>query len=1062
MEFMVYRHHPLLIGISRFPVYNRLAMNSTELPKSYDPSVEEPKIRERWIEANPFHADPNARGDPYCIVIPPPNVTASLHLGHALNNTLQDILIRYHRMKGCKTLWMPGTDHAGIATQTVVDKRLQSEGKPALKDYKNLEREGKDGRTQFIEKVQAWKDEYEADITDQLKLMGCSCDWDRQRFTMDEVCARAVREAFFQLFKDGLIYRGKRLVNWDPATQTALADDEVENEEIDGYFWYMKYPIVDESGRATGEFATVATTRPETMLGDVALAVNPHDEARNSFVGHLVRLPIVNRIIKIIADDYVVIPDPESPDAKARFASGFLKVTPAHDPNDWEIAKRHNLEVINIFAPDATISREHGWSEVEAEIKDGDPILKNLLGMDRYDARNAIVDWFRKNNLLDDVKPYRHAVGHSYRSHVAIEPYLSDQWYVRVTDDRLRGAALRAMAEDQRTDVDGRGENWEGHLRFYPQRYAKTFQTWHENLRDWCISRQLWWGHRIPVWGGTGLSGETRESAPGENRVAEFDRIEQWQREGRIAVHLADIHEIYADGRAKLGERSKHYFVCVRDPQNDHEIVNQLEKWGLDQDPDVLDTWFSSALWPMSTMGWPDPSAFANDFPEGESLINTFNPSNVLCTAREIITLWVSRMVMFNTYFLNRLPFHDVFIHAMIQDGAGRKMSKSLGNGVDPRDIIKSMGTDAMRFTLAQMTTQTQDVRMPVEFDGEIGANSSPKFEIGKRFCNKLWNAARFSIAELSKVNGHGISTLKPERLIDRWILLQLWDCQVSIFRSLPTTPENRDRSGGAPYRFQVYANSLYSFVWGDFCDWYLEGIKHSIQDDPVQQSILRAVISTIIRWLHPIMPFITESLSTGVENLKVQPHASVLNLDQNNPHQLVATAAWPEVDTSFLGTKNERSDVVDKFERVRTLVTAIREVRSHQNVPDRQKVVFHVADDATADLIEESQGVVEILAGLKNFTQGAAPTDAVPVLIGGVEHAMSNLAEAVDAKAGRERLTKRKEELEKQIGNLKGRLANENYVKKAPAHLVEETHTQLAEAEAEYATLNARQENAV
>jgi len=1037
-------------------------MNPTELPKSYDPSVEEPKIRERWLQTDPFHVDPNADGKPYCIVIPPPNVTAALHLGHALNNTLQDILIRYHRMNGAKTLWMPGTDHAGIATQTVVDMRLQSEGKLALKDYKNLEREGKDGRTQFIEKVQAWKDEYEADITDQLKLMGCSCDWDRQRFTMDEVCARAVREAFFQLFNDGLIYRGKRLVNWDPATQTALADDEVENEEIDGYFWYMKYPIVDEHGNETGEHATVATTRPETMLGDTAVAVNPCDQKRKAFVGKRVRLPIVNRMIEIIADDYVVLPDPNSPDAKAQFASGFLKVTPAHDPNDWEIGKRHDLDVINVFAPDATISREFGWSEIEPEIK-GDEILENLLGMDRYEARQAIVDWFRKNNLLADVKPYRHAVGHSYRSHVAIEPYLSDQWYVRVTDDRLRGAALDALAPDQmETIADAckygleedrkecaqespdkvrpKKEPWHGRLRFYPERYTKTFQTWHENLRDWCISRQLWWGHRIPVWG---LEGGPTNLGPDpeviDSRLKELK--EKYGEDLCVRVLRREDYEVMEQDLFA----SSNMACCLR--KDIPELIAELETLGFQRDPDVLDTWFSSALWPMSTMGWPEPGAFPEDFPEGEALLNTFNPTNVLCTAREIITLWVSRMVMFNTYFRNRLPFRDVFIHAMIQDGEGRKMSKSLGNGVDPRDIIKSKGTDAMRFTLAQMTTQTQDVRMPVEFDETIGANTSSKFESGRRLCNKLWNATRFALNNLRpKTAGDSPGSEKkpadPTRLIDRWILSRL-------ARTLSEC-ENALKE----YQFNIYAQSIYDLIWRDFCDWYLEGIKGTVRDDPTQQSILRAVLAAIHRIAHPIMPFITESLHNSIEAIPVQPHPAIA-LPASD---LATTSPWPVInDNSLVDPGCE-----ENFERIRSLVSAIREVRSLHNVPDRRRITFHIADDQTAAEIENAEGVVDILAGLGTVTRDAPPETAVAVTIFGLEHALSDLSDTVDVDTERERLSKRKSELKRQIASLKGRLANENYVRKAPPHLVEETRAQLAEAEAEFATLTARQENAV
>ncbi len=1026
-------------------------MSATDLAKSYDPRVEEPKVRECWQKAKPFRVNLDAPGDPYSIVIPPPNVTAPLHLGHALNNSLQDILIRYHRMRGCKTLWMPGTDHAGIATQTVVEKRLlETEGRKRT-DFE---------RDEFIARVQEWKDIYEADITDQLQLMGCSCDWDRQRFTMDDMCARSVREAFFKLFKDGLIYRGKRLVNWDPATQTALADDEVENEEVDGYFWYLKYPVVDDDGKETGEFVTVATTRPETMLGDTAVAVNPNDTTRQQLIGKQVRLPIVNRVISIIGDDYVVLPDAASSDPKAQYASGFLKVTPAHDTNDWEIGLRHCLDVINVMAPDGTISRDFGWKAVEPNLEPHE-FLGSVLGLDRYEARESIVNWFRENDLLENVKPYSHSVGHSYRSHVAVEPYLSDQWYVRVRDHRLRGAALNAMVDDQRGEIDEAcgyelnedarkhrelisnagvtktddtpsGEaDWCGQLRFYPERYAKTFKHWHENLRDWCISRQLWWGHQIPVWSRSSRLSESK----GIEVLAEItEKVHGWSLQKRIAVQFrGEFHELEA---TELTDQSiPAGFFCIRDPKGaDREIVEYLEGYGFQQDPDVLDTWFSSALWPISTMGWPDPEAYPNEIPEGSALLETFNPTNVLTTAREIITLWVSRMVMFNTYFQNRLPFTDVFIHAMIQDGEGRKMSKSLGNGVDPRDIIKSKGTDAMRFTLTQMTTQTQDVRMPVEFDAELDANTSPKFEVGRRLCNKLWNATRFALSTLSRVEegeGSGDSTATPIRLIDRWILSRLARTVAECEGAL------------REYQFSVYAQTFYDLFWRDFCDWYLEGIKGTVRDDAAQQSVLRAVLGALHRVAHPIMPFITETLHSSIEVLAVQPLASI----QLPTSELASTSAWPICAETLIDRAAE-----EEFEAVRGLIAALREVRSRQNVPDRRQITLHVNGDATAAQITAAEGVVEIMAGLELVTRDAPTGNAITVSVAGVEHALSNLAEAVDTAAEQERLSKRMDELAKQIGNLNGRLGNKNYVDKAPGHLVDETKRQLSEAEAELA----------
>ncbi|MHC4384186.1 MAG: valine--tRNA ligase, partial [Planctomycetota bacterium] len=630
-----------------------------QLAKSYAPATAEPEVQARWDAAGVFHAVPTDAGEPYCIVIPPPNVTAALHIGHALNNSLQDVLIRYHRMRGFNTIWMPGTDHAGISTQTVVEKRLLQEHT----------RRADLGREQFVARVQAWKDEYEATIVEQLKAMGCSCDWERQRFTMDDVCARAVREAFFRFFRDGLVYRGKRLVNWDPVTQTALADDEVEMKEVDGHMWYLRYPVVPDGAGRDDEFVTVATTRPETMLGDTAVAINPRDPRAEALAGRRVRLPIVDRVVPIVADDYVVRTD-DADNPMAGYATGFLKVTPAHDPNDWEIGNRHGLEVINILAPDGSISGDHGWRDIE----DPSPEATQLFGLSREDAREKVVEWFKQRGLLEAVRDYHHSVGHSYRSHEPIEPYLSDQWYVKVTDDQMRCEALRAQAPDQYEGTppprpDGSARQGDGELRFFPARYARTYQAWHENLRDWCISRQLWWGHRIPVWSRF----QATDPTLGPEAVAQ-----------KLDEHLAGLRGSADECAAHQGEaRPDGYWIHACVAPGHEACEQQLVEDGFEQDPDVLDTWFSSALWPISTMGWPQPE----DFPETIGLLDAFNPSMVLVTARDIITLWVSRMVMFNRYFREGLPpFRHVYINSMIQDGHGQRMSKSLGNGVDPRD----------------------------------------------------------------------------------------------------------------------------------------------------------------------------------------------------------------------------------------------------------------------------------------------------------------------------------------------------------------------------------------
>ncbi|MFO0828805.1 MAG: valine--tRNA ligase [Phycisphaerales bacterium] len=1018
--------------------------SSSELAKSYSPHDAEPAARATWKSADCFRAEAGAgdEREPYCIFIPPPNVTAALHLGHALNNSIQDILTRAHRMMGHNTLWMPGTDHAGIATQTVVEKRLMLQGKRRV-DFT---------RDAFVAKVQEWKDEYEATIIAQLDAMGCSCDFSRTRFTMDPVCATAVREAFFQLFRDGLIYRGYRLVNWDPVTRTALADDEVEMEEVQGHMWYLRYPLADGSGHVT-----VATTRPETMLGDTAVAINPKDPRAAALRGKSVRLPIVGRVIPIVEDDYVVLPaeiaakvggDPNDP--KAAFATGFLKVTPAHDPNDWEIGARHSLPAVNVLGPDASISDRHGWEDVSAE-------ARQFVGLSRESARERIVAWFRDHGLLEKVREYAHSVGHSYRSHVPIEPWLSEQWYVKVTDDRLAGSALRAMAPDQ---VEGepaalkRGfaAPGDGELRFWPERYAKTFQVWHENLRDWCISRQLWWGHRIPVWSGTPTDAEFRA------------KIAAWAKAHRV-------HAIDASGGV--------VHVCVRDG-GDREIVSWLEGQNFAQDPDVLDTWFSSALWPLSTLGWPDPAAVGLD----PALLDTFNPSDVLCTAREIITLWVSRMVMFNRYFLGgRLPFRDVFIHAMIQDGFGQKMSKSLGNGVDPRDIIQSHGADAMRFTLCQMTTNTQDVRLPVDLidpfsgttfapktittsagyvvadaiqtspsdpskrmvsgygaatgvatptaDMPLARNTSSKFELGRNFCNKLWNATRFALANLGEGSGDPVDVAGLP-VVDRWILARLHRTQHAIEDAL------------ASYRFNEYAEALYDFIWRDFCDWYLEAIKPTVKSDPRQRRVLRTTLDAALRFLHPICPFVTETLWLAVS----ATGAAGLPGIKLPPSDVLAVAAWPSIACSV-----EDSSAAALFARGQELVNAIRNKRGERQVQQKKRIRLHAPPEILG-LIEANQGVVEHLAGLES-TARLTPdrsADAVAFAFEGQEVVLSGLVDAVDADAERSRLEKTIAERERQITGFKGKLENPGYLAKAKPELVEETRKKLAEAEADLA----------
>ncbi len=1208
---------------------------STDLPKAYDPSTVEPAADQAWLDENLFHAEPTEPGEAYSIVIPPPNVTAALHLGHALNNTLQDILARWHRMKGDNTCWFPGTDHAGIATQTVVEKRVLAEEGKRRTDF---------ARDQFVQKIQAWKDEYEKRITDQLKRMGCSCDWERQAFTMDDTRAKAVREAFFRLFKDGLIYRGKRLVNWDPVTQTALADDEVEMEEIDGHFYYLRYPLEDGSGHVT-----VATTRPETMLGDTAVAINPKDPRAAALRGKKVLLPIVNRPIPIIEDDYVVLPDPNSQDAKAQFATGFLKVTPAHDPNDYDIGQRQKLPIINVFSPTATISKDHGWPA--DDFARGDEELRNLLGMDRFEARQAIVEWFRQEKLLDEIKPYRHSVGHSYRSHVPIEPYLSDQWYVATTkqipslpdigkvegteiprnslaglapratrtpandstsrdregaeiplslpvyfitftcygtwlhgdvrgsSDRLhnipgtpyligdeqrehrefdslkqppivldepqrrivqqtieevcthRGWSLLALhvrsnhvhavvhaevtpekvmndfksyatrrlrenklaSEEQRvwtrhgstrylndeaevkaacdyvvdrqgssmepapTDrrglVDesrppnskgayeprpsasgssftqpplphGRGSfaDWEGKMKIVPERYTKTYEAWHENIRDWCISRQLWWGHRIPVWHCVDQS-KAQHASEQELQVLFFhlDRDNRliWQPKQGMPRENCGLELRY---------------ICLADEVAQRTAEPILDKLGFRQDPDVLDTWFSSGLWPLSTMGWPDQTP----------TLEKWNPTSVLCTAREIITLWVSRMTMFNLYFRGRLPFYDVFVHAMIQDGEGRKMSKSLGNGVDPVDIIESHGADAMRYTLCAMTTHTQDVRMPVEKDAKTGRNTSPKFDNGRNFCNKIWNATRFALMNLASVEATPASREKPEDtarqaspLPDRWILSRFARTVADATAALST------------YRFDAYAKSCYDFFWGDLCDWYLEAIKPAMKDPkraPQTASVLAAVLDGSLRLMHPMIPFITEFIWWKLNEIRPQ---------RGLPGQLECPPGKRLIKAKFPTCGKPSDETEQTFSQLQEIIATIRNLRNQYKVdPKRSVTISILADARTAKPIQENQEMLELLATctLKQAGPDAKPpSDSTRALAAGAEIFVEGL---VDKAADAQRNARRCEELKKQIAALQGRLANPSYAQKAPAHLVQQTRDQLAEAEAELAKL--------
>jgi len=973
-----------------------------QLSKVYEPNTTEQRTSEIWSAGGYFHAETPPEGKkaackPYAIMIPPPNVTAPLHLGHALNNTLQDVLIRYHRMQNYNTLWMPGTDHAGIATQTVVEKQLLSEQGKRRTDFE---------REEFVRHVQDWKDEYEVRIIEQLKAMGCSCDWDRTRFTMDEVCAKAVRETFFRLFRDGLIYRGKRLVNWDPATQTVLADDEVEHETVQGHFWYLRYPLAEpvEIGGKRVEHVTVATTRPETMLGDTAVAMNPGDKRAKELVGRKVRLPIVGRLIPVVADEHVVLPDPESEDEKARFSTGFLKVTPAHDPDDWEIGLRQNLEVINVMAPDGSISDKYGWEDAAT------PEAQSLLGMDRFEAREAIVEWFRQEDLLEDIREYAHEVGHSYRSHVPIEPYLSDQWYIAVKkpiehlaekfgDGFIEGSdvpvtSLAGLALKPLLD---------GQLRFTPERYAKTYQAWLENLRDWPISRQLWWGHRIPVW-------------------KKFGEGSQLKHED---LKLLDkIQSIVTDS-----DEGATTFVCVAPESGD--IENRLESDGWTRDEDVLDTWFSSALWPFSTLGWPD------DTPE----VKTFYPGDVLCTAREIITLWVSRMVMMGQYCAGDIPFTDVYIHAMIQDGEGRKMSKSLGNGIDPLVAINSHGADAMRFTLASMATDTQDIRMPVQPmelpDGRI-ENTSPKFDIGRNFCNKLWNASRFALMNLDGVTPDEFDKSKMT-ITDKWILSRLAQTNTDVTKSLEQ------------FKYSEPLSQLYRFFWNDFCDWYLEWLKPRMKDKqqkPIAQNVLAFVLDQVLRLLHPFIPFITEGIFQKLN--EIAPERKLADLVEAKDTEALVCAEWPKKMNFLVDTDAEK-----QIETIHAVIRAIRDIRSNRNIPPKElKVVSIKSQQENVDILNQNAELIQQLAGVTDFNAGIATEKPVNAAVAIADAMEVYVHDTIDTKAERQKLEKQRDKTKKARKATEAKLRNENFITKAKPQVVTQAREKLSELSKQLKTI--------
>jgi valyl-tRNA synthetase len=997
---------------------------------SYDPHAIETPVYEFWEKGGYFRSVPDKNRQPFTIVIPPPNVTGSLHLGHALNNTLQDALIRRKRMQGFNACWLPGTDHAGIATQAVVERKLKEE------ENKSRHEVGREG---LVQRIWDWKKQYGDRIIEQLRRMGCSCDWDRTRFTLDDMCAKAVYETFFRLFRDGLIYRGLRLVNWDAALQTAVADDEIVYQKVKGHLWQIRYPI-----DGTNEHLIVATTRPETMLGDTALAVHPDDPRYKHLIGkHVLLPPLLQRKIPIIADGLLVNPE---------FGTGVVKVTPGHDPNDYACGQRNDLPQINILTVDGRIRDD----------ADGKQLFGKYAGLERYAARKQIVADLEAAGLLEKAEPYEHEVGHSDRSKTPIEPMLSEQWFVKMAN--LAEAAMEAVRD--------------GRVQFFPQRYAKTYLDWLGEKRDWCISRQLWWGHRIPVW--TFRSGQ--RFGPG----GPLEKLKQWIRDGLVAVQWIAQSSDRRTLEAAIGRKAAQEALLDYSSEADAQIIQmgfcskvefleEFERFAnehqLKRGDDVLDTWFSSALWPFSTFGWPDAA---------NSDLNYYYPTSVLSTARDIISLWVARMVMMGLYNTSsdgaahrgRVPFSHVFIHPVIQDGQGRRMSKSLGNGVDPLDLIEMYGADAMRFTLASMAGETQDIRIPVKpvktADGRQ-INTSERFELGRNFCNKLWQASTgFVIANLTATGAPAdaknpqpnLKTRDPALLAleDRWILSRLQHCIAEVDRRLDE------------YEFSAATSALYSFFWSDFCDWYVELVKPRLykteggdnrapatgDSADAARQVLAYVLDQSLRLLHPFIPYVTETL--WKELGAAAPFRGIAQLEAAGP-ALIAES-WPRVDESLIAT-----DVDERMARLQDAIRALRDVKARVNgirAQARETVIRTLPRGvlrADASLVPEFAAARDVLCRLGQCDaldigdNVPRPPDAASKVFKGFEVYVS-LTGLANLDLERQRLRKEIDETRSHADRTAAKLANEGFVASAPPAVVEKERTRLAELREKLAAL--------
>ncbi len=1009
----------------------------TELPKTYEPKDAQAKWLKFWDEKGYFRADPAAPGEPYCIVIPPPNVTGALHMGHALNNTMQDILVRWRRMQGRNTLWMPGTDHAGIATQAVVERLLLAEDKT----FKRREY----GREKLVAKIWEWKDKYEARILGQLREMGASCDFSRTRFTLDETCAKAVRETFFKMFRDGYIYRGKRLVNWDTQLQTSVSDDETYTETTKGGFWTFQYAVVDPpAAHAAGSpvFIQFSTTRPETMLGDTALCVHPSDARYTHLIGKSVTQPHTGRIIPIIADG--LLADPE-------LGTGCVKVTPAHDPNDYACWTRHpEIGIINILNPDGTIAAGFG----------------EYSGLDRVKARAAVVAKMEELGQFIDKQDRDIPLPYSDRSKTPIEPFLSDQWFVKMADRDDGKPGLAQLAIDAVTSEK---------VKFHPERYAKTYIDWLGEKRDWCVSRQLWWGHRIPVWHLT---------------VSATASDDEWN----AAFHWSDLDEMICKSDPEYSVQvidqatGKHLdfsnddvqsidafrgqvleiYLCKRRSDWNEDYEKLLAQLGFVQDSDVLDTWFSSALWPHSTLGWPAPT------PE----LTKYYPTSTLCTSRDIITLWVARMVLTGMYNLGKVPFNQVYVHPALQDGFGERMSKTKGNGLDPLDIIDLYGTDAMRFGMAAIATETQDIRLPVvnvcphcgtqipvkqehmymrtkklvcpqckqnfrpggpwpSDDPELktAKQASDRFEVGRNFANKMWNATRFILMNLE---GYTPSALTIAELPteDRWIVSRLATTAQAMTAALEG------------FRFAEAAKLIYEFTWTEFCDWYIEMSK-ARRSDPGCQRVLVGVLDGILRLVHPIMPFLAESLWEYLgQAAPVRGFPTPTDAEES-----VCIAKWPTLD-ALIDDSTESS-----IARMQELIRGVREIRNRYQVED--KTMLDLTVKCSADVAAEFTALQPFIVQLgKISTATFGPAVVKPKQSGSVIteafEASVNLEGLIDLAVETKRTEKLTADLRKQVAGMQGKLNNASYVKNAPPELVAETQAKVAELEKQIGMLQA------